>query len=197
MRFQLFVVIVIILLSFGSKADDLEPTHQPTLQDYKVGEKWVWQYKGVTTAGEVRADGKDTKEIVSKKGELFMSTVRGLIPLTTVVKPVESKTPRYHWPLQVGKTWTFEQHWTSEDGTKGATIQDAEVLSYQQETVAAGTFMAYTIKYKGKITNSRGYSAATEDVHLYAPALKTFIKLTQTQDDYLYTEELVEYTGGE
>ena len=54
--------------------------------------------------------------------------------------------------------------------------------------------MAYTIQYKGKISNSRGYSAATEDVHVYAPELKTFIKLTQKQDDYLYTEELVKYS---
>ena len=94
----------------------------------------------------------------------------------------------------VGKKWIFEEHWTSEDGTTGATIQDAEVLSFKEETVEAGTFMAYKIRYKGKITNSRGYSADTEDIHWYAPKLKTFIKLTQSQADYLYIEELVEYS---
>jgi len=67
-------------------------------------------------------------------------------------------------------------------------------VSFKSEKVEAGTFMAYTIQYKGKISNSRGYSAATEDVHVYAPELKTFIKLTQKQDDYLYTEELVKYS---
>jgi len=55
--------------------------------------------------------------------------------------------------------------------------------------------MAYTIKYKGKITNSRGYSADTEDVWWYAPSLKNFIKLTQTQDDFLYVEELIKYSN--
>jgi hypothetical protein len=94
--------------------------------------------------------------------------------------------------LQLGKRWTFEEHWTSEHGTKGSTVQDAEVLSFRAETVAAGTFIAYTIQYKGKITNSRGYSANTEDIQVYAPDLKTFIKLTQIQDDYSYTEELIE-----
>jgi len=94
----------------------------------------------------------------------------------------------------VGKKWIFEEHWTSDDGTKGAIIQNAEVLSFNEETVEAGTFMAYTIKYKGKITNFRGYSADTEDIQLYSPKLKTFIKLTQIQNDYLYVEELIEYS---
>ena len=170
-------------------------TQQPTQADYKDGEKWIWKYKGVTTAGEIRAEGKDTKKIISQNGVLNMVTQHKTIPLTDIVKPVESKTPRYSWPLQVGKKWTFEQNWKSEDGTEGSTIQDAEVLSYKEETVQAGTFMAYTIKYKGKITNSKGYSADTEDIHLYAPRLKTFIKLTQSQNDYLYIEELVSYTA--
>jgi hypothetical protein len=168
-------------------------TQQPTQSDYKVGEKWIWKYKGVTTAGEIRAEGKDTKKIISKNGVLNMVTQHKTIPLTHIVEPVESKTPRYSWPLQVGKKWIFEQNWKSEDGTEGSTIQDAEVLSYKEETVQAGTFMAYTIKYQGKITNSKGYSADTEDIHLYAPRLKTFIKLTQSQNDYIYIEELVNY----
>ena len=58
----------------------------------------------------------------------------------------------------------------------------------------AGTFMAYTIQYKGKMMNTRGYSANTDDIHVYAPELKTFIKLTQKQDDYLYIKELIEYS---
>jgi hypothetical protein len=169
-------------------------TLQPTLADYTDGEKWVWKYKGVTKAGEVRADGKDTKKIISKNGELFMVTAHRTFPLSDIVKPVDSKTSRYHWPLQVGKKWTFEDHWESEDGTNGSTIQDAEVLSFKAETVDAGTFMAYTIQYKGKITNTRGFSANTEDIHVYAPELKTFMKLTQIQDDYLYIEELIEYS---
>jgi len=172
----------------------LDGSKQPTLADYKDGEKWVWKYKGVTSEGVVRAEGNDTKEIVSRNGKLAMVTVAGTIPLVDVVKPVENKTPRYNWPLEVGKMWKFEEAWTSEDGTTGMTSQDAEILSFKEETVDAGTFMAFTIRYKGKITNSRGYSADTEEVHLYAPALKTFIKLTQSQSDYLYIEELVEYS---
>jgi len=194
MQNKFLVFVTLMLLSIGSSAKEHDVTQQPTQADYKDGEKWVWKYKGVTTTGEIRAEGKDTKKIMSQNGVLSMVTQHSTILLADIVKPVESKTPRYDWPLQVGKKWTFEEKWKSEDGTKGSTLQDAEVLSFKEETVQAGTFMAYTIKYKGKVMNSRGYSAATEDIHLYAPKLKTFIKLTQSQGDYLYIEELIEYS---
>ena len=193
MQRHFFVILSVVLLMFGSTAIGADVTQQPKLADYTVGEKWVWKYKGVTSSGEIRADGTDTKTIISKNNELFMLTARGPLPLSDIVNPVDSKKSRYNWPLQVGKKWTLEEHWESEDGTKGATIQDAEVLSFKAETVEAGTFMAYTIQYRGQIKNSRGYRANTEDIHIYAPELKTFIKLTQIQDDYVYVEELIEY----
>jgi hypothetical protein len=194
MTSRVVVLFVFVMLAACSSTMKFDVTKQPTLADYKDGEKWVWKYKGVTSEGVIRAEGKDTKEIVSRNGKLVMVTGTSAIPLADIVKPEENKTPRYNWPLEVGKKWKFEESWTSEDGTKGTTSQDAEILSFKEETVEAGTFMAFTIRYKGKITNSRGYSADTEDVHWYAPELKTFIKLTQSQGDYLYIEELVEYS---
>lgn len=194
MRIQYSVFLTLMLLSICSNAMGADVTQQPTLADYSDGEKWVWKYRGVTKSGEVRANGKDTKRIISKNGKLFMVTASRTFPLNEIVKPDNGKSSRYYWPLQVGKKWTYEEHWESEDGTKGSTIQDAEVLSYKAETVEAGTFMAYTIQYKGQIKNTRGYSANVEDIHIYAPELKTFIKLTQEQDDYLYIEELIEYS---
>tara|TARA_B110000091_G_C13520975_1_gene352423 strand:- start:26 stop:613 length:588 start_codon:yes stop_codon:yes gene_type:complete len=188
------VICIFVVLSCYVTAATSVATQQPTHADYTEGEKWVWKYKGITTSGEIRADGKDTQKIINQNGVLHMLTESNTIPLVNIVKPNESKSARYSWPLHVGKKWTFEERWTSDDGTKGATIQDAEVLSFKEETVEAGTFMAYTIKYKGKITNSRGYSADTVDVHLYAPKVKTFIKLTQLQKDYLYVEDLIEYS---
>ena len=188
------VICIFVVLSCYVTAATSVATQQPTHADYAEGEKWVWKYKGVTTSGEIRADGKDTQKIINQNGVLHMLTESNTIPLVNIVKLNESKSARYSWPLHVGKKWIFEERWTSDDGTKGATTQDAEVLSFKEETVEAGTFMAYTIKYKGKITNSRGYSADTVDVHLYAPKVKTFIKLTQLQKDYLYVEELIEYS---
>jgi hypothetical protein len=197
MKSQIILFFALVMLGACNNPTKTGITQQPTLADYQVGEKWVWKYKGVTTEGEVRSDGVDTREIVSVDGVLGMTIGNDTIPLTGIVKPEESETPKYDWPLEVGKKWKYVNNWTSQDGTTGNQSQYAEVLSYQEETVEAGRFMAYTIKYTGKITNSRGYSANEEEVWLYAPVLKTFIMLTQTQGDFVYVEELIEYSKPE
>ena len=194
MKNQIILLFALAMLIACNDSNKSSTTNQPTLADYEVGEKWVWKYKGVTTEGEVRSDGTDTRKVVSVDGELGMIIGTDTIPVADIVKPDESKTPKYDWPLKTGKKWKYENNWTSQDGTTGNQSQDAEVLSFKEETVEAGTFMAYTIQYKGKITNSRGYSADVDEVWLYAPAVKNFIKLTQTQDDFLYVEELIEYS---
>lgn len=194
MKTELITLLSVLLLCAcdTSKKNDL--TQQPTLADYQLGEKWVWKYKGVTTEGEVRSEGTDTRSIVNSVNGMGMIIGKDTIPLTEIVKPDESETPKYDWPLQVGKKWRYENNWTSQDGTTGSQSQHAEVLSYQEEEVEAGTFMAYTIKYTGKTTNSRGYNAEEEEIWLYAPAVKNFIKLTQSQGDFLYVEELIQYS---
>ena len=197
MKNQILILLALVLLNACNDSTKSSTTNQPTLADYEVGEKWVWKYKGVTTEGEVRSEGTDTRKVVSVDGELGMIIGTDTIPVSDIVKPDESETPKYDWPLQAGKKWKYENNWTSQDGTTGKQSQDAEVLSFKEETVEAGTFMAYTIQYKGKITNSRGYSADVDEVWLYAPAVKNFINLTQTQDDFHYVEELVEYSKPE
>ncbi len=176
MKSQTIIFFAIAMLCACSSPRKSGITQQPTLADYQVDEKWVWKYKGVTTEGEIRSEGEDTREIVIIDGVLGMTIGNDTIPVSDIVKPEESETPKYDWPLVVGKKWKYENNWTSQDGTTGNQSQDAEILSYQEETVEAGTFMAYTIKYTGKTTNSRGYSANEEEVWLYAPAIKNFIK---------------------
>lgn len=186
-----YLVLISLLTSCSENTDSL--AKQPTLNDYIVGETWTWKYKGVTTEGEVRSEGEDTREIVRKNDVLGMTIGNDTIPLSDITKPEESETPKYKWPLKVGEIWKYEKNWTSQDGTTGTQSQDAKVVSYKQETVDAGTFMAYTIEYKGTVSNSRGYNAQTDEVWLYAPEIKNFIKMTQTQDGFLYNEELIKY----
>ncbi|SNR39060.1 hypothetical protein SAMN06265371_102223 [Lutibacter agarilyticus] len=185
----------LISLVFSCDENTSITTKQPTVTDYSVGEKWIWKYKGVTTEGVVRSDGKDTRKIVSEDGVLYMLIENDTIPVSDIVKPEESETPKYKWPLKVGEKWKYEKNWTSQDGTTGKQSQNVEVLSFKEETVEGGTFMAYTIEYKGTISNSRGYSAKANEVWLYAPEVKNFIKMTQTQDDFLYVEELIKYSN--
>lgn len=189
-----YALILTAILCIACKSSDQSLSGQPTLADYQPGETWVWKYKGVTTDGEVRSDGIDKRMIVQMNEGLGMTIGNDTIPLADIVKPDESETPKYDWPLEVGKTWKYENNWTSQDGTTGTQSHQAVVLSYQEETVEAGTFMAYTIKYTGNTTNSRGYNAEEEEIWLYAPAVKTFIKLTQIQGDFNYVEELIEYS---
>lgn len=197
MKNQILILLAVVLFSSCNDTTKIRSSNQPILTDYQVGEKWVWKYKGVTTKGEIRSDGKDTREIVSSDGVLGMTIGTDTIPVSDIVKPEESATPKYDWPLVVGKKWKYENNWTSQDGTTGSQSQDAEVLSYKEETVEAGTFMAYTIQYTGKTSNSRGYSADEKEIWLYAPEVKNFIKLTQNQGDFLYIEELIEYSRPE
>src|SRR6056297_3989874 len=197
MKIQLITLLSLIILGACDSPKTSDLTQQPTIEDYQLGETWTWKYKGVTTEGEVRSDGTDKRMIVQMNEGMGMTIGNDTIPLADIVKPDVSGTPKYDWPLEVGKTWKYENSWTSQDGTTGNQSHDAEILSYQEETVEAGTFMAYTIKYTGKTTNSRGYSANEEELWLYAPAVKNFIKLTQNQGDFLYVEELIEYSKPE
>lgn len=195
MKIYIKLLLALMLLSGCNNWTNPDFTKQPTISDYKVGEKWVWKYKGVTIKGEVRSEGRDKREIVEVNGELLITIGKDTIPVTEIVKPEVSNTPKYDWPLKVGKKWVYEENWTSQDGTTGKQRLNAEILSYKEEKVEAGTFMAYTIHYNGKITNSRGYNAVVDEVWLYAPKVKNFIKLTQKQDDFVYNEELVEYSN--
>lgn len=194
MKLHFTILLTIALFVACKNSTNSGISQQPTLEDYQLGETWVWKYKGLTTEGEIRSDGTDKRMIVQMNEGLGMTIGNDTIPLADIVKPDDSETPKYDWPLEVGKKWKYENNWTSQDGTTGTQSHQAEVLSYQEETVEAGTFMAYTIKYTGNTTNSRGYNAEEEEIWLYAPAVKTFIKLTQSQGDFNYVEELIEYS---
>ena len=189
----LFLIAVLMMSSCFKQYEKV--TNRPTIKDYTLGETWEWKYKGVSGEGEVRSEGIDVKKIVDYNGELGMTIENDTILISNILRPNISKTPRYKWPLEVGKKWKYERDFTSAVGIKGLWSQDVEVLSYKEITVEAGTFMAYTIEYKGAITNSKGLNAKTDDVWIYAPEIKNFIKMTQVQEGFSYSEELIKYSN--
>lgn len=168
-------------------------TEKPTLNDYKIGEKWTWKWQR-SVDGEIRAQGEDYQEVVKYKNALGFYYGRDTLAITTVLNEKPSETPRYDWPLKVGKKWKYEMEWKNNEGTTGKTSQDVEIVSYNEETVAAGKFMAYKIVYKGRITNSRGFDGKLEDIWWYAPALKTYIKHIQNDGEGIYINELIKYS---
>ncbi len=193
-KYAYAVFTVLYIISFGAVSEEML-ANKPTLYDYSIGEKWVWKFKGVASDGATRANGIDEKEIVSIESQLFLKSGDSKTSLSSIINSEESNTPRYSWPLKVGKKWVFKESWTSQDGTTGQSTFNAEVVAFKMETVEAGSFMAYTIKYEGTVSNSRGYNAKTSETIVYAPAVKQFIRLTQIQDGYLYNEELIEYSA--
>ncbi|WP_339918375.1 hypothetical protein [Yeosuana marina] len=180
---------------FYSCANDTSTvTEKPTINDYEIGEQWTWDWRR-SVNGEVRAQGEDYQKVVKFNNSLGIYNGNDTIQIKIILNEKPSKTPRYDWPLKVGKKWTYEQTWENNEGTTGKTSQDVEVVSYDEVTVAAGKFMAYKIEYKGRITNSRGFDGKLEDIWWYAPTIKTYIKHTQDDGEGLYVNELIRYTS--
>lgn len=165
-------LITVALIFIGCNSST---TNKPTLSDYKIGEKWVWNWKR-TVEGEVRAQGEDFQEVVDYRGVLGFWNGVDTIRVSFIIEQQPCSTPFRDWPLYVGKKWKYESEWENNEGTKGKTSQDVDVVSFEPLTVAAGKFKAYKIEYKGIVTNSRGFRGEMSDTWWYAPALKTYIK---------------------
>lgn len=188
----LFVVAITVLFSCTNETATI--TKQPTLSDYTVGEQWTWDWRR-SVNGEVRAQGEDFQEVVAFKNTLGFNYGKDTVKIAEILNTEHSKTPRYDWPLKVGKKWKYEVSWSNNEGTTGKTSQDAQIVSYDEVTVAAGKFMAYKIEYKGRISNSRGFDGKLVDIWWYAPAIKTYIKHTQDDGEGIYVNELIEYSN--
>ena len=171
-------------------------TAEPTLDDYQIGEKWVWEWKR-TVEGEIRAQGEDIQEVVDHNGALAFWNGTDTIQISTTLGQDQGKTRFRNWPLQVGKKWKYESEWENNEGTTGKTSQDVEVVSFEELNVMAGTFKAYKIEYKGIVTNSRGFKGEMTDIWWYAPELKTYIKHVNKDGYGLYTNELTSYSNGQ
>jgi hypothetical protein len=189
MRKVLFLLPVVLIFMGCSTST----TNEPTLNDYKIGEKWVWNWKR-TVEGEVRAEGEDIQEVVDYNGVLGFWNGVDTVRISAFLNQEQSSTPFRDWPLFVGKKWKYESEWENNEGTKGKTSQDAEVVSFEELNVAAGNFMAYKIEYKGIVTNSRGYKGEMSDTWWYAPELKTYIKHVNDDGYGVYTNELTHYS---
>ena len=168
-------------------------TDQPSLNEYTMGEKWVWKWER-SVAGEVRASGEDIQEVVAYNGELGLWNGIDTVLLSSTLKPEQSDTPFRNWPLQVGKKWKYESEWENNEGTKGKTSQDVEIVAFEELSVAAGKFKAYKIEYKGIVTNSRGFKGEMTDIWWYSPDLKTYIKHLNNDGHGIYVNELTSYS---
>ena len=194
------IIYVVAILIFSACSNVPKPstteivTKKPTLSDYEIGEKWTWKWKR-TTEGKTRGEGEAYQEVVKFKNSLGFS--RNGTDTTLIANEINNNrgTSYLRWPLKVGKKWVFDEDWESYDGTKGHTKQEAEVVSFEELTVAAGKFMAYKVLLKGRMTNERGFDGKTIDIWWYAPAIRKYVKHTQDDGAGLYVKELINYSS--
>lgn len=170
--------------------------NKPTLNAYTFGEKWIWNWSR-TVDGEIRAEGKDVEEVVNYKGTLGIWNGTDTVKISERLNETPSETPFRDWPLHVGKKWKYVSEWENNEGTKGKTSQDVEVVAFETLQVEAGEFKAYKIEYKGLVTNSRGFKGEMTDTWWYCPNLKTYIKHINNDGYGTYINELISYSKGE
>jgi len=184
----------IIILLFLSSCNSSPITDQPTLNDYKIGEKLTFKWVRAVD-GETRGEGKDVREIVDFKGDLGLWNGFDTLKISDILNKQKSNTPYRNWPLEVGKKWKYESEWMNESGEKGITSQDVEILSFEELHLAPGKFMAYKIKYEGYIENYEvGGKGKVTDTIWYSPKLKFNIKhIQESGGGFRYTNELIDY----
>lgn len=170
-------------------------TEKPSLNEYKIGEKWTWLEKSVA-AEKIRWEGEERLEVVDFNGSLGLWNGTDTILVSNDFDQEPSNTPFRKWPLKVGKKWKYESTWTNADGTAMITSQDVEVVSYGEMVVLAGRFMAYKIEHTGTFTNSRSGSGKMNDTYWYSPALKMNIRHIQDDGYGSYVLELYDYKSG-
>jgi len=193
---------IIAIITFTACTKDVKPkvvelvTEEPSLNDYRIGEKWVWLEKSVAE-GRIRWEGKELLEIVKFEGSLGFWNGVDTVLVSSTLNQEESSTPFREWPLKVGKKWKYESDWANNEGTAMKTSLNAEVVSYGEETVLAGRYLAYKIEYRGTITNSIGGASEIKEDYWYAPALKVNIKKTQDDGYGSYVLELYDYKSGQ
>lgn len=166
---------------------------EPTVNDYKIGEKWIWKWRR-SVEGEVRAEGEDMREVAAYNGTLGFWNGVDTVLISTTLGQDNSSTPFRDWPLYVEKKWKFQSDWENNEGTKGKTSQDIEVVLFEELNVEAGKFMAYKIEYKGMVTNSRGFKGEMTDIWWYSPDLKVSVKHVNDDGYGVYTNELTSYS---
>jgi hypothetical protein len=193
---------IIAIITFTACTRDVKPkeaellTEEPSLNDYRIGEKWVWLEKSVAE-GRTRWEGKELLEIVSFRGTLGFWNGVDTVDVSSTLNQDQGDTPYRSWPLKVGKKWTYESDWKNNEGTPMKTSLNAEVVSYGEEAVLAGRFAAFKIEYKGTITNSIGGASNIHEIYWYAPELKVNIRKVQDDGYGSYVLELYDYKKGE
>ena len=165
----------------------------PSAKNFSAGDTWTW----VQTDGRTKLeDARITRTAVETDAGLrFRQGGTNAISNYFIGIPGQ-KQPWRLWPLQIGKTWTYEEDWKDGAAT-GTFLQKVTVVAYEEVTVPAGKFMAFRIEHRGGNggVGASGYAfnKAQTDIYWYAPAVMADVRRTSVSQFRNWIRELASY----
>ena len=173
--------LAIVLLALAADPAMAQQADRPGV---KAGDRWqfvvyeltppempnrTWVIKGVTSGG---IEGTENGE---------------LLRLTPELNVIES--PRHRdsnplalsFPLRVGKQWRYTSDWLFKSkGSRGSTVFDVAITSYERVKVPAGDFDAFKVVAKGSLHGvspiNSIYAGQTTATYWYAPSARAIVK---------------------
>jgi hypothetical protein len=158
------------------------------------GERWEWQ---MSITPDVGASRKPTRTVVTTPDGLRFKNHRdNVYPLSVPFETgpffnTKSRTAWMQWPLEVGKTWTFEGEFNPNNAL-ALLRQQAKVVSLEEVTVPAGTFQAYKVQFVGT-ANAGSSSWDRNETFWYAPAVRALVKATVDTPTHKGSMELTSF----
>jgi hypothetical protein len=189
----------VLLLSLQAGAALAQTAPQP---EVKVGDQW--QFATYYSVPSVKSDRIWVITSVAPAG--ITGTENGeplrLTPDLNVLESPRNKdsNPKaLSFPLEAGKRWRYASDWVFKPkGSTGSVEVDVTVMGYEKVTVPGGSFDAFRLVAKGKLSgqspvNSQ-INAETTTTYWYAPAARAVVKSIH-QNPYLGTSttELVAF----
>ena len=164
----------------------------PTSIDFDVGERWEWARINNETK---KPEWNFFRTVVSKDDTTLFFDGKNHTQITQTFSGGSLDQPWRIWPIKIGNKWDYKNEFTSAVGMLVITSQSAEVLAFEEVTVAAGKFMAFKIAYRGTFQNSKGTGTMNE-TYWYAPSVKADVKyISEDGKDYFYLRELIKHSN--
>lgn len=169
-------------------AQDVKPAGDPARVERsvpKVGNTWTYAVldpiSRVQTSEFVATifsvdDSTVKTEVKSSTGSsgLSISDHNGHL-MSDTQRPYTPPKQTYAYPLEVGKKWEYSTTFPYRGCGTSRIDFKAEVVGWENVTVAAGTFRALRIDHLGYWTNCYGSDKHTEK-YWFVPAMKTAVK---------------------
>ncbi len=133
----------------------------------REGDQWTVQWRIVFSDNPQRR-GSITGEYLDAKSQSFFDP------------KMEFRHLPLSFPLQVGKTWSFNYRIHSQPGRLITINQNAIVEGWEFVTVPAGSFRALKVVHRGRYSAKEGFydwSGRIEETYWYAPEAMRVVKM--------------------